>query len=289
MSGGRVLVSAWRTPGSGLMRLDLAAGGVCEVELAGRLPARGVSGLAAAGDRVYAVQHALLDPATGRPTERNALLVLDAESLAVVGRHVLQLGRDVHSIAIADGAVFAVSTGTDEVLCLRLRGDRVVDEGPFWRPDPSLPRADHHHLNSILAGGDDLFVSGFGRRARIERWSSARDGFVVGLESGRTLVHGVYQPHSVTALADGVGFCESPLAAARLPAGRSCESLPGYARGMCEAGGELLVGTSPLRWASGAPTDGCRVVRIHPDRLSVGRLAALPGDGEIYDLLAEAA
>jgi uncharacterized protein DUF4915 len=289
MSGGGILVSVWRAPGSGLARMHLANGRVDEIELAGGMAAHGMSGLAAAGDRVYAVQHALADPATGRPTDRNALLVLDAESLAVVGRHVLELGRDVHSIAVADGAVFAVSTGTDEVLALRLRGDRVVDERPFWRPDPSLPRADHHHLNAIMAGAGDLFVSGFGRRAHVERWSSARDGFIVGLESGRTLVHGIYQPHSVTALPDGLGYCESPLAAARLPAGRSCESLPGYTRGMCAAGREVLVGTSPLRQRAAGIDAGCRVVRIHPERLAVEPLAQLSGGGEIYDLLPEAA
>jgi hypothetical protein len=235
-------------------------------------------------DRVYAVQHALLDPASGRPTDRNRLLVLDAETLGVIGRHLLELGRDVHSIAVADGTVFAVSTGTDEVLALRLHGDRIVEERPFWRPDPRLPRADHHHLNGILAHAGELFVTGFGRRAQVDRWSSARDGFIVGIASGRTLVRGVYQPHSVTALDDGVGYCESPLAAARLPLGRSFESLPGYARGMCAVGPRLVVGTSPNRAA--ADRDRCRIVHLDPERLTVERSLELPGDGEVYDVLA---
>ena len=39
---------------------------------------------------------------------------------------------------------------TDEVVRLHLRGDAIVGQEVFWRPDPDGPREDRHHLNAIL-------------------------------------------------------------------------------------------------------------------------------------------
>ena len=283
---GGVLVSMYNgeAPRIGLLdpeRLDMR-----RIELPGHLPARGVTGLAAEGDRVYAVLYDLLDEA-GLPTHSSALVVLDRADLRMLCQSRIELGRDVHSIAVLDGTVYAVSTGTDEVLALHMRGDRVEREEVFWRPDDSLDRCDHHHLNSIAVMNGELIVSGFGRKAEVERWSSARDGFVRNISRGRSLVRGIYQPHSVRPFADGVGFCESPLRAARLPAGRSCEQLPGYSRGMCQTGSTLLVGASRAR---GDGAGRSNVVRLDAASLRIeAGIEVGEGSAEIYDLLPWAA
>lgn len=284
MSG--VLVSLYNGEAPALGAIDPDSLEFARIDLPGHLPARGVTGLAAEGDRVYAVLYDLLDQ-TGLPTRHSALMVLDRASLRVLSQSRIRLGLDVHSIALLDGTVYAVSTGTDEVLELRLEADRVVSERVFWRPDDSPDRCDHHHLNSIVARDGELVVSGFGRKADVERWSSARDGFIHNLTRGRDLVRGIYQPHSVHAFPDGLGYCESPLRAARLPAGRSCERLPGYSRGMCAVGAKLLVGTSRSRAdAQGASN----VVRLDAASLRVEARLELSGQtAEIYDLLPWAA
>ena len=93
------------------------------------------------------------------------LLVLDRTDLSLAGLHPLEGCRDVHSICLQDETLYVVSTGTDEVLSLRLRGPEVVAISVFWRPEPNLPAQDAHHLNSISVWNGDLIVSGFGRRS----------------------------------------------------------------------------------------------------------------------------
>jgi hypothetical protein len=281
-----VLVSLYNGEAPALGLIDPDSLQFAHIDLPGHLPARGVTGLAAEGDRVYAVLYDLLDE-TGLPTRRSALMVLDRASLRMLSQSRIRLGLDVHSIAVLDGTVYAVSTGTDEVLELRLTSDRVISERVYWRPDDSLGRGDHHHLNSIIARDGELIVSGFGRRSDVERWSSARDGFIHNVTRDRNLVRGIYQPHSVHAFPDGLGYCESPLRAARLPAGRSCEQLPGYSRGMCAVGSKLLVGTSRGR----ADAQGkSNVVRLDAASLRVEAQVDLGHPtAEIYDLLPWAA
>jgi hypothetical protein len=267
------------------------------VDLLGLLPAQGLTGLCAHGDRVYLVLHNLRN-GDGVVTSRCALVVLDAGSLAILEQHPLQLGIDVHSLAVREGVVYAVSTGTDEVLALTMDGDRLVTEEVFWRPDPGLDRGDHHHLNAILDWHGSLLVSGFGRKGEGERWSSARGGFIQRIDDGRRLVEGIRQPHSLAVVEGELAYCESPARALRTVGGRSFDDLPGYARGVCTMpDGTLFVATSCGRLKSkstgeitnaaesGVPAGRCAVVRWSageaPSGIDVGLHAP-----EIYDLLA---
>jgi Domain of unknown function (DUF4915) len=266
------------------------------VDLLGLLPAQGLTGLCARGDRVYLVLHNLRD-GEGVVTSHCALVV-DAGSLTIVEQHPMQLGIDVHSLAVRDGVVYAVSTGSDEVLALTLDGDRVVSEEVFWRPDPALDRSDHHHLNAILEWNGGLLVSGFGRKRKSERWSSARGGFIQRIDDGERLVEGIHQPHSLAVVEGELAYCESPARALRTLGGRSFGDLPGYARGVCTMpDGTLFVATSCGRMKSkstgeitnaaesGVPAGQCAVVRFPageaPSGIDVGLHA-----NEIYDLLA---
>jgi hypothetical protein len=196
--------------------------------------------------------------------------------------------------------VYVVSTGTDEVLALEMDGDQVASQRVFWRPDPSLVRNDHHHLNAIAVHDGALLVSGFGRKPSDgDRWSAARQGFIYNITRECDLVRGIYQPHSVISMGGELGYCESPHRAARLPGGRSTVDLPGYSRGLCAFGDRLFVATSQGRTrskstgeinnpsATGIPSGTTGVFRLNPDDLSVEAGVDLGLNApEIYDLLA---
>ena len=129
------------------------------------LPDRGMGafGIGVAGETVYCV----IDH--GRPApdeaERSEIVVLDPETFAVRSRYVFRVARDVHSIAAGDGCLYAASTGTDELVELRLHHEGwISEERVAWRPEASGERTDQHHLNAVAVVDGKLFVCGFGRR-----------------------------------------------------------------------------------------------------------------------------
>src|SRR5262249_209175 len=145
-------------PALGLLHPITGAFRVLELprELAG---CGGLTGLAACERYVYAVEQSS-GPAhrDGRPGS-SALLTFDRRDLRLPGPSEFCSGGDVHSLWVRDGTAYAVSTGTDEVLELRLRDGRVVSEVTFWRPEPGGPREDVHHLNAIHCRGGELIVA----------------------------------------------------------------------------------------------------------------------------------
>src|SRR5262245_36489569 len=100
----------------------------------------GITGLGVSERSVYAVTQ------TAEPTQSDglagvsALLIFDRRNLRLRNSYAFRSARDVHSLWVHDETVYAVSTGTDEVVELSLRDDRVVSEREFWRPEPHGPR-----------------------------------------------------------------------------------------------------------------------------------------------------
>jgi len=156
---------------------------------------------------------------------------------------MFRVAADVHSIAFHGGALFAVSTGTDEIVAVTLDGPRMVAEDVIWRPEPDAPRTDSHHLNALAVSDDEILVCGFGKRSEA-LWSSARQGFIR-TTRGKTLASDLLQPHSLFLDESGVLYCESRVGAVRVVGEPSrVSSLPGYTRGLCRAGEFLYVGCS---------------------------------------------
>ncbi|MFN8526580.1 MAG: DUF4915 domain-containing protein [Chloroflexota bacterium] len=257
----------------------------------------GIWGLARDDRHIFAATTRYRPASRAGPYEPSHLLVLDGRSLDQVSRYTLQRGRDVHSLHFWGNVLYAVSTGTDELLALTIKDGSVVDEQVAWRPDPDGPREDRHHLNAVTTVAGELAVSGFGRKDGI-LWSTATDGFVVGISTGSRLVSGLHHPHSPLDLGSDVAYCESGLGAVRAVQSGRVQKLGGYARGLCMVGDQLFVGTSLGRRVSrslgvmtnrgepGATVGQCAVSRLRASDLSVeasvelGRYAQ-----EIYDLL----
>jgi hypothetical protein len=197
-----------------------------------------IAGLAADEHFVYV--------AVRRPA---GLILLNRRDLRVVQRHALPELNDLHSLGVREHEVFVVSTGTDEVVCLSLRGSRIVSQSVLWRPAGSALRADAHHLNGLCFYRGELHVSGFGKKTG-EGWPTAGDGFICNLERGATVVSGLRHPHSLLPLDDGLAYCESGARTVHLPARPPIRDMPGYARGLCRIGDHLLVGASARRLVS---------------------------------------
>src|SRR5262245_45795340 len=161
-----ILVSFCNLRAPGVPVLGLLDGATLEFHVL-ELPAvvarcSGITGLAQCDRYVYAAaqpsESLQLDTAFGS----GVLLVFDRRDLSLAGHYAFRSGSDVHSLLAREGRLYAVSTGTDEVLELRLRDADVASETRFWRPDLDGPREDLHHLNSIAARGDTLLVAAFG-------------------------------------------------------------------------------------------------------------------------------
>jgi hypothetical protein len=242
-------------------------------------------------------EHIFVSAVMGSTFGPQALLItLRRSDVHVQHVHVMRAGVDIHSIVWRAGEIHAVSTGTDEVLRLRVPHGVVLDETVVWRPDPSASRADHHHLNGLALADTHLIVSGFGRKAGT-LWQSARDGFIYGTD-GQLLAANLEQPHSVTVVDGEILFCESRKTTVRNLSGDRIATVPGYARGIAAAGGSIYASCSIGRRSSrstgiesagdpGEPHGKCAIARLDAKTFMVEQLVDLTEHGdEIYDLLA---
>ncbi|HET8632153.1 MAG TPA: DUF4915 domain-containing protein [Thermomicrobiales bacterium] len=247
----------------------------------------GITGLALSEDFVYAVVQ----------DKASHLAVFDRATLALRGLHSLPAMEDVHSLWLEDDALFAVSTGTDEVVRLRLRGAAIDSSEVYWRPDPGAPREDIHHLNAILRAHGDLYVSGFGRKAG-KTWGSAKSGVVLRLTDRKVMASEIVHPHSLALIGDALACCESRDRTVRILGGDRSAQLPGYTRGMCVIGESVYVGTCTQRrvsksagtvnapGAAEASEGRCTICRLSARGLAVEDVVDLSAYAyEIYDLV----
>lgn len=256
----------------------------------------GVTGLAVTEQYVFVMtQRTAGWTDVGRPSP-STLVILDRRNLTLVSEHLCPSAIDAHSLRAIDDALYVVSTGTDEVVRLVLRGAEVISETVVWRPDPEGPRTDIHHLNAITSWRGDIVVSGFGRRTG-PLWGSAIDGFLQRMNSAERLLTGIRHPHSAVEVGGAVAYCESATSTVHVMGTGRAGRVPGYARGMCCVGNRLFVGTSRGRRTSkstdmlttradpGVADGRCSLVQLRTDDLAVERIVDLDLLGwEIYEL-----
>jgi hypothetical protein len=215
----------------------------------------------------------------------------------LVGIHVSAKIRDVHSLLAEDGDVLAVSSGNDSIRWLGTDNGKVVSEDLFWALAGAEAVTDLNHINSICRWRDGLLVSGLGPKADT-LWSTAVNGFVKEIPSGRSLVEGVAHPHSLVVVGDAVFFCESARGLVKsLFDGRQA-ALDGYTRGLCMDDGAFYAATSVSRRVSksegvllntleaGDPVGRCAILRLRPDDLAIqGNLDLTAMCSEIYEII----
>jgi hypothetical protein len=258
---------------------------------------QGVTGLASSGPLVFAATSCPVDADSVETPGRSAMLVLRRDDLGLVNRYIFRTARDVHSLCAFENNLFVVSTGTDELIRLRLDGPEVVSEEVVWRPDPLGQRTDVNHLNGLCLREDEVIISGFGPRAGA-LWGSAGDGFVR-VVGGDPLVGGIAHPHSPMIFGGTLAYCDSrPMTVRIAGADRSC-LLPGYARGLCLLNDTFFAGSSVGRRVSkssgqvienpadpGEVAGSCAISRISAENLAIEQTINLDHLArEIYDLM----
>jgi hypothetical protein len=257
----------------------------------------GITGLASNDQFIFAVaqpsKHLKLEAAAAT----SLLLILDRHDLRLHHHYIFQHGVDVHSLCLSNKALFAVSSGTDEIIKLDLSDGKVRTEKVFWRLEPKEPRQDCHHLNGIVKWRGDLVFSAFGKK-EADQWSSSRDGFIWNLTRKEKLAVGLQQPHSLSKANGFLAYCESRRMLVRLVDDPRSQRLMGYTRGLCCLGSKLFVGTSFGRQiskstgtinnpaANGLLEGRCTVSRLSFEDFQIEETIDLSAHAqEIYDLL----
>ena len=288
-----------RTPGAPVaLLLDMQSSEIRVLRLAPELPPVSAAlGVAANERHIFLVAQILRDTQPYFHTKSFCLLTLDRTNLSTLGLRSLDQYADVHSVCLNENTLYLVSSGTDEIVALKVQGAELVDAVPFWRPVPSLPRQDTHHLNSITIWNGDLIVSGFGKRTDT-LWGSASNGFIYNVSRHEHLLSGINHPHSFSAVADDLIFCQSRNQAVCTLRSQQVKRLEGYTRGLCAVGGQILVGVSRARrrskstgmldnWGSPGGSGGrCGLYWLDAGTLSIKHFLDLGAYGdEIYELL----
>ena len=260
---------------------------------------RGITGLAQCERYIYvATQHRKAIGHAGPTPREHFLLIFDRSDFSLLTRYSFQVAHDIHSLCWLNGSLYVVSSGTDEVIEVRLKGHAVLSEEPFLRFAPDQPRSDIHHLNGICLHDGTLVISGFGQKNGAT-WSVADQGFVMDVRRREVMAANLQQPHSPTSFGSRVAFCESRRLNVGLTGRPMRRTLPGYTRGICVAGNDLLVATSVARTVSystgsmvlnaGAlqETSGrCTITHLHGEDLMVrSAIDVLLPAHEIFDML----
>jgi len=267
------------------------------IDLPEEIPQTGMLGLAVSDKYLFVgLQHS--EGGDGAYQSPPALLIVDRKKFTLVGTYLFHLVKDVHSFLLDEEAslLYVVSTGTDEIIVLTLGGSNVIDEKVFWRPEPDGQRKDIHHLNSIYKWHGELYVSGFGKKEIEDDWGSAHDGFIMNITTGKKIVSGLEQPHSIAVINNEMAFCESRTKKLRFLNREESLELPGYTRGLCELNGKAYVGTSASRKKSKSTgralviseenVTGCTISSILLDKLQLEYTWDLNDYGiEIYEFM----
>ena len=260
---------------------------------------RGITGLAQCENYIYvATQHRkAIGHAAPTPRE-HFLLIFDRKDFSLLTRYSFQLAFDIHSLCWRDGSLYVVSSGTDEVIQLRLKRHEVLSEEPFLRFAPQQPRSDTHHLNGICVHQGTIVLSGFGPRNGLN-WSSATQGFVMDVQRREVMASDLQQPHTPVSYGSQVAFCESRRLTIGLTGSPLRRHLPGYTRGLCVADDDLFVATSVARtisYTTGSTamnagilqqaSGRCTITHLRgPDLMVVSAIDVLLPADEIFDMM----
>lgn len=260
-------------------------------------PATGMTGLAASSRYVFIG----LQTSGGAKKSHSpsSLLIFDRFCFKLLNHYVFSSVKDIHSLWLSKNEVnlYAVSSGTDEVVSVQIDGFNIVSEQVYWRPEPQGKRKDNFHINTVYEWNDEVIVMGFGKKQEGEQWKDIRNGFIHNVNRNQTIVSGLEHPHSMAAVDRHLAYCESGKRLLRFTGIDHTVPLPGFTRGLCIAEGKLFVGTSVRRKKSKStgklnyPTDlsfdsgECTVSRVSLDSFEVEKTVSLRNYAEeIYEL-----
>ena len=161
---------------------------------------------------------------------------------------------DLHSLLYRadERAVYVASTFNDTLFRYALdeSGQQVTGVEAVFCADPSRRGVDRYHLNSVAEWQDDLYVSMFGTTDG-DSHLGRRNGRVVRVRDGETIVDGLYHPHTLFTHGEDLFVVESQAKVVRRVGGGEPVAWPvpgGYPRGVVvDEGATVWIGLSALR------------------------------------------
>lgn len=164
--------------------------------------------------------------------------------------------HDPHSIAVDKEDAYIVSTGNDSVLKYKFdkRKPSLDFQKILWKPEDSSGEKDTYHINSIFVFDSQVYVSAFGSK-KLEKWSSANEGYIMNITENRKEFDFIYHPHSIFIEGNifskkNVYYCESSTKSVKKNNKKIIQFEKGYTRGLCVKNNYLFVGTSSCRKSS---------------------------------------
>ncbi len=296
-----ILITFCNTPGwaPALALYDVETGGISVLRTPPELAARKAAGVAVGERHLYVISSRTEVDRTSsvEPPNPSTLFIFNRSDLSLLAMHVCALVYDGHSMVVHNQGLDVVSTGSDEIVRLTIRGSTVEAEDVIWRADPNGKRADIHHINALGTWRGHRIASGFGRKSAIP-WSSAASGFIVSTTTGERLVDGIRQPHSLLDVDGALIYCESARKAIHIFGTGKTQTLPGYTRGLARVGNSLFAATSRGRRVSkssglltnradpGTSDGRCTLTRLDAHTLEIQGIVELDSFGaEVYDLV----
>lgn len=260
------------------------------------IPLTGMVGMTVSSKYIFiGLQHEL----EGKDTFESPplLLVFDKNNFQLLYRYRFLLARDLHSFLLLPGEneLLVASTGTDEIITLKLDGFHVLSEEAIFQIGEM--RCDNHHLNSLTMWHGNIYFSAFGAKEEGGDWATAKNGFIQNLGNNEKIIGGLEHPHSLSVIDGRLAFCESRKKTLRFVGEPLSINLAGYTRGLCVADEDFFVATSSQRKKSKSTgkqnsldenhNPGCTLSRIRLGSSLVEETIDLNQFGfEVYDLMA---
>jgi hypothetical protein len=209
----------------------------------------------------------------------HTVTAIDAEGARLVLR--LPGARDVHDLAVVNGEVICVCSGTNEVLWFDLQGRPLrrwtaQGEGDAW------------HLNCLWFVDGRMYLCAFGEFATHRAWAEGckETGFVFDLETGERVMEGLSGPHNPRFIDGHWVVCDSHTRSVlRQGSDGSARraQLSAFTRGLAFDARHLYVGESADRKAATADAGATVAVLDRADLTVLDRIPVpFP---EIYELL----
>ncbi|WP_431688714.1 glycosyltransferase [Hahella sp. NBU794] len=192
------------------------------------------------------------------------------------------IADDIHDVLIVDDFIYFVGTSGNEII--KVDGDSI--EVDRWTFDGDL---DSLHINCLGIWGGRIVFSAFGdfKQHREYKGKTKDAGYVKDLLSGKELIKGLSQPHSLTPFGENLLLANSEKkeVAEYNSAGELVRSkvLGGYTRGVCVTDDKIFVGLSASRNLEDPGVGTATIVAL--DRITweeLGRVSLLAP--EIYEI-----
>ena len=154
--------------------------------------------------------------------------------------------EDIHDVLFYNNHIYTVGTEKNEILKLSEDGE-VIDRWVFGN------NTDSNHINCLNILNDRVVFSAFGEfeETRAYKESSLLHGYIQDLESGKKLITGLSQPHSITPIGNNILVANSETKEIREynTQGELIKSknIGGYTRGILIRNGIIYIGISCSR------------------------------------------